>query len=61
MHPLEVLLHVAFLVETEVATVERAHEGLLVRVDPEMSIELAQTAEHFVAGPAGLIVKQGCR
>lgn len=58
MHPLKVLLHVAFLVEAEVAAFKGADEGLLVGVDAQVSIELAQTAEDLVAGLAGLVVEQ---
>ena len=41
MHPIKVLLHVALLVEGQGASVEGAHEGLLVGVDAEVRVKLA--------------------
>ena len=50
MDPLEVLLHVAFLSEAHSATGNRTLEWLVVQVNPEVRVELADAAEYLAAG-----------
>ena len=47
--PLEVLEHVAFLGKAHGAAGYRTLEWLLVQVDPEVRVELADAAEHLAA------------
>ena len=49
VHLVDVLLHVASLVEAHATKAHGAHEGLLVAVDAEMRIEFGEAAENLVA------------
>ena len=54
MHTVDVLVQVAHLAKGHGASVDWALEGLLLRVDTEMSVEFAEVCEYFLASGAAL-------
>ena len=50
MHSLNVLVHIAFLIEVEGAAHDRALVRLLLRVNPQVCIQLTEAVEDLAAG-----------